>query len=65
MIVKKRIFISHTKVDYEQTCMESLLCSMLEKNYEVFCSSNPKKGIKSGKKLHEEMTRQCRMKHIC
>lgn len=55
---KYKIFISHTKTDYELTQMESLLCSMLDKDYIVFCSSNPKKGIKSGKKLHEEMNFQ-------
>lgn len=55
---KKRLFISHTKDDYIQTNMEVLLCSVLEKNYELFCSSNPLKGIESGKKLHEEMNRQ-------
>lgn len=57
-MVKKRIFISHTKADYEKTRMESLLCDILEKDYEVFCSSNPNEGIKSGKKLHQEMDRQ-------
>ena len=57
-MVKKKVFISHTKADYEKTQMESLLCSLLEKNYDVFCSSDPKKGIKSGKKLHEEMNRE-------
>lgn len=56
--MKQKIFISHTKTDYEPTKMESLLCGMLDKDYTVFCSSNPHKGIKSGKKLHEEMNRQ-------
>lgn len=56
--MKQKIFISHTKTDYELTQMESLLCGMLDKDYTVFCSSNPQKGIKSGKKLHEEMNCQ-------
>lgn len=56
--MKQKIFISHTKTDYELTQMESLLCGMLDKDYTMFCSSNPQKGIKSGKKLHEEMNRQ-------